>query len=505
MGAAFLDPRFFAAAWIGPFLLALAVRRATVAHAYGLGFLFGLVLTMTAAPWVFDTIEGYGAAGRLGAFCVAAAGWALLAQVPALALAGAAFASRHGPAPGPVAFALFLAAAFAAAPPVVSFHLALTQTGLPILLQGLDLTGPAGFDVLLLFCAAAAAERASGARAIRLELPAVTLLLAWLAYGAAASATWSARGDAAPRLTIGIVQPNEPPGATGAVPAGFMRTYPPMMAATDVLAGAGADLVVWPEGTATRYLDDRAVAESFGRRAAALGTALLFQDTGRDVGVPGAVRNAAILLGPDGEEAGRHDKTKLFPVRETLGIADASPALRRLARKVLPTADRVTLPGDVIDAFALTLGDQKASVVPLVCFETMYPAQIAGAGAEGRRPRLIVGLIYDGWFGRTAQPWQHGRTAALRAIENRASVVYAINNGPSVVYRPDGRRAYAAPIDEAGGFLAPVPLAEAGPTLYARAPRAVPMALVIGALTCLVLGLRGALSARRGRPAAHRS
>ena len=42
---------------------------------------------------------------------------------------------------------------------------------------------------------------------------------------------------------------------------------------------------------------------------------------------------------------------------------------------------------------------------------------------------FLLNLTNDGWFGDNHQQWQHARTAAWRAIENRRPLVRCCNNG----------------------------------------------------------------------------
>lgn len=73
---------------------------------------------------------------------------------------------------------------------------------------------------------------------------------------------------------------------------------------------------------------------------------------------------------------------------------------------------------------------------PLVCYEAIFPGEII---PEGERPRLLLNLTNDGWFGNTPGPYQHFAQARLRAVEQGLPLVRAANTGISAVVDPMGR------------------------------------------------------------------
>ncbi len=51
---------------------------------------------------------------------------------------------------------------------------------------------------------------------------------------------------------------------------------------------------------------------------------------------------------------------------------------------------------------------------PLVCYEVIFPGEVAD---PYNRPKWLVNVTNDGWYGKTAGPRQHFAMARLRAIE----------------------------------------------------------------------------------------
>lgn len=73
---------------------------------------------------------------------------------------------------------------------------------------------------------------------------------------------------------------------------------------------------------------------------------------------------------------------------------------------------------------------------PLVCFESVFPDFVSNFTRKGGN--LIVNITNDGWFGKTAGPYQHFEMARIRAIENGVYLVRAANTGISAIVNPVG-------------------------------------------------------------------
>ncbi|WP_299654035.1 apolipoprotein N-acyltransferase [uncultured Jannaschia sp.] len=170
-------------------------------------------------------------------------------------------------------------------------------------------------------------------------------------------------------------------------------------------------------------------------------------------GPDGHPRNSAALLeGPSGEVAAIHDKHRLVPFGEFLpmqGLFDLvgiGPLASRLAGTFAPG-----------DGPALLDAPGVGPVLPLICYEAIFPQDIARVD----RPRAILHLTNDAWFGRRFGPQQHLALTRLRAAESGLPVLRAANTGIS------------AAIDARGTVLASLPLQVHG-HLDAALPPALP-------------------------------
>jgi len=75
-------------------------------------------------------------------------------------------------------------------------------------------------------------------------------------------------------------------------------------------------------------------------------------------------------------------------------------------------------------------------VSPLICYEIIFPEAVTD---PGRRPRWLLNVTNDAWFGTSSGPFQHFAMARLRAVEQGLPLVRAANTGISALVDPYGR------------------------------------------------------------------
>ena len=69
----------------------------------------------------------------------------------------------------------------------------------------------------------------------------------------------------------------------------------------------------------------------------------------------------------------------------------------------------------------------RVKTATLICFEDVFP-HLAREYAD-RDTDFLVNLTNDGWFGESAEQWQHAAGAVFRAIENGVALARCCNNG----------------------------------------------------------------------------
>lgn len=453
--------------------------------AFGLGH-FALSLRWMVEPFLVEPER----TGWMAPFALllAAAGFALFWGLPF------ALARRLRLGPWGLA-ALWTAAEMARAFLLTGFPWALlghVWLGTP-LEQLAALVGAHGLTLMTLMAAAAMASPVP--LALRAVAPALLLVGALLLDPGQAPAP----DPAAP--VIRVVQPNVPQSEKwdpARMPAHVRR----LVALSGPPPGGGAapaDLVVWPETALTDLLDWSGPVLAAGTAAA--GGAPLATG-GFDQDAEGRFFNTLAVTDGQGRVLSTYDKVHLVPFGEYMpfrGLLEGW-GLDLLANFQGPGftaaegAELLDLPG---------IGPARA----LICYEGIFPEEIDAGWRRGLawltrgalfpealaapRPRLLLLVTNDAWFGERAGPVQHFELGRLRAIEFGLPLVRSANTGISAMVDARGRTLADLPLHEAGAFDAALPPA-LPPTLYARAGDW-PVVLAL-----LLLGL-GALGARRRR------
>ncbi len=70
--------------------------------------------------------------------------------------------------------------------------------------------------------------------------------------------------------------------------------------------------------------------------------------------------------------------------------------------------------------------------LPLICYEILKPEYVRSFFLENREnPGFMVNITQDGWYGRTAETFQHYELGRIRAVETRRAIVRSTNSGSS--------------------------------------------------------------------------
>jgi len=198
-------------------------------------------------------------------------------------------------------------------------------------------------------------------------------------------------------------------------------------------AASGAQLIIWPETSVPGYLiQDHPLRLWLTKVILKSGTAHL-------VGAPylqaDKAYNAAFALSPVGFIQGVYGKQHLVPFGETV------PLQAVLGRWI-----------SVLNALGgFTAGNEspvlKSAGVPIginICYEAIFPNLVRRSVKLGAQ--VIVNITNDGWYMKTAAPYQHLAPNIFRAVENRRWLLRADNTGVSAIIDPWGRIIAQTPI-----------------------------------------------------------
>ena len=245
---------------------------------------------------------------------------------------------------------------------------------------------------------------------------------------------------------VRLVQPNAPQHLKwrpDKMPMFFSRA----LRASAAPSAEGVDLILWPETSLPAYLEDSERVRARVAEAAG-GVPVLVGALGYDT----APRNTVLHLDASGEIVDIYYKHHLVPFGEYLPFSTFFQTLgiRALAASVV--GDFKPGPGP-----ALMDVPGIGAVFPMICYEAIFPRYFR----QVERPRVLVHLTNDAWFGTFAGPQQHLALAQLRAAESGIPVIRAANTGISAV------------IDARGAIIDQLPLNTAGP-LDVRLPDVLP-------------------------------
>ncbi|ANB35597.1 apolipoprotein N-acyltransferase [Rhodovulum sulfidophilum] len=215
------------------------------------------------------------------------------------------------------------------------------------------------------------------------------------------------------------------------------------------------DLIVWPETAVPFWLEN--AGDGLGQIARAAGGVPVAAGIQRSDGP--LAYNSLAVIGAGGRLLGLYDKHHLVPFGEYIPGASL---LGRFGIRGLAANDVYGYapgPGPRL----LDLGARLGQALPLICYEAVFPQDLRGTA----RPRWILQVTNDAWFGTRTGPYQHLALARLRAVETGLPFLRAANTGVSAVIDARGRVLASLPLGRAGQITAPLPPA-LDETPYAR-------------------------------------
>ncbi len=232
--------------------------------------------------------------------------------------------------------------------------------------------------------------------------------------------------------------------------------------------------VIWPETAPPFVVEPGSPALAVMARAVPPGGYLL---TGAARGTRNredGVWNSLLVIDGRGEIVATYDKVHLVPLGEYIPFhKQLAPVSGFIGRGSFEVGEsRVTLDLPRLPSFS-----------PIICYEVIFPAAVTGPGA---RPRWLLNVTNDAWFGLSSGPYQHLASARLRAVEEGLPMLRAANTGVSAVIDAYGRVLAALDMQQEGVIDHRIPEARS-PTPYGRWGD--------GALTLLLLGALGLLLA----------
>ena len=498
-----------ALAWIAAVPMFMAIERtSSFRRALFLGFWAGVVETGGGYYWLIDVMRRFadfpwiGAAAVFLLFCAARAIIFLFFTSAVLAI------RKRNRIPMTLLAPIAMVSCELLVPQLFPAGQWISQAWNPLVIQVTELTGPLGVTALLMMVNGALYDLMLDPRAARYPaMAAAALLGAALIFGAVRMRQIDAIVARAPRLQVGLVQPNFAYTIDGEFSRDeALRQLTALQEQSRRLEKEGAQLLVWSEGSfpvavprdfSADFSTDSLAMIRRGFSVPTLIGAEMYDAAHEDA------FNSAILLDRNGKVAGHYDKVRLLAFGEYVPGIETFPWLR----KFLPAgAGRFTAgvgPG------VISLQGPNGDVWrlgPVICYEDILQGFLRGVGQL--HPDLLVNLTSDSWFGADTEPWEHLALAVFATVELRVGMVRAVNSGVSALIDPNGRVTQKTYADDpyrqprgADGIVVTVPKMAGGHTVFVAVGNL--FAYLCLAVTLLLLGGAVASSRRLRRTNRH--
>jgi apolipoprotein N-acyltransferase len=200
-------------------------------------------------------------------------------------------------------------------------------------------------------------------------------------------------------------------------------------------------VIIWPETAIPPSLVNAPVAidqirnllATYPKNSVLLAGALLYDDSGPTPGYT----NSAVIYDQTGAIISRYDKAHLVPFGEYIPFqkyVPLGPVAQFEGLKPGPSPAQLEAPGIL-------------PFVPFICYEVIFPGT-----TKSLKPRWLVNLTNDSWYGDTAGPRQHLALARARAVETGLPMVRVAGTGISAIIDTNGRVIQSLPFDKAGAI-----------------------------------------------------
>ncbi|MFH1554880.1 MAG: apolipoprotein N-acyltransferase [Pseudomonadota bacterium] len=200
--------------------------------------------------------------------------------------------------------------------------------------------------------------------------------------------------------------------------------------------------------------------------------------------------NSIRVIAADGTVLQSVDKVHLVPFGEYLPF---QAFLERIGLEQLTRVRGGFSAGEALRALNIPGAPLAA---PLICYEAIFPGAVI---PEGPRPRFLLNVTNDAWFGETPGPHQHFLQARIRAIEEGLPLVRSANTGISAIVDPLGRIVAHLGLDIRGVVDGYLPQALENPPPAARAGGSIVLSMFLLILTSAWLGAGGLRILRAAR------
>jgi apolipoprotein N-acyltransferase len=257
-------------------------------------------------------------------------------------------------------------------------------------------------------------------------------------------------------VRLRLVQPNTDQAKKWAVDD-MEPNFQHILSLTSASSEKPATHIIWPETAATFYLTE----DNVHRKAIAAhlqpGGLVLTGVVRRSLDASQHLHyyNSLIAIDDKARVIAAYDKIHLVPFGEYM------PGRRFIPLRTLANLGLDFTAGDGLRSLRVP---NLPSFSALICYEAIFSGEVVD---ESDRPAFLLNVTNDGWYGKTAGPYQHFSIVMTRAVEEGLPLVRAANTGISGVVDGYGRMIAHLGLGEASFVDSDLPQALA-PTFFSR-------------------------------------
>lgn len=196
--------------------------------------------------------------------------------------------------------------------------------------------------------------------------------------------------------------------------------------------------------------------------------------------------NSVLLLEPGSRNYQQYGKMHLVPLGEQVPFSNQFKFLAKLFKWGVGLGGwNVGKDTTVFNAHIMNSDmDEEVNIGGIVCYESIFPLFVTNFVRKGAD--FITVVTNDSWYGKSSGPYQHKEFAALRAVENRRTVVRCANGGVSCIINPLGETLTETQMFTRTVLVGDVPLQNDN-TFYTEHPAII--TTIISAISLWIVGI----------------
>jgi apolipoprotein N-acyltransferase len=207
-----------------------------------------------------------------------------------------------------------------------------------------------------------------------------------------------------------------------------------------------------------------------------------------------ATYNSVLLLEPGSRDYQFYGKMQLVPLGEHVPFSNQFKFLGDLFKWGVGLGGwNVGKDTTVFKTHIFNSGiEEELNIGGIVCYESIFPLYVTSFVKRGAD--FIAVVTNDSWYGNSSGPQQHKEFAALRAVENRRTVVRCANGGVSCIINAIGETVTETEMFTRTVLVGDVPL-QTESTFYTEHPAIITTA--VSAISLWIVGLNILLIIKR--------